>query len=63
MRESGAIEQDADYVLFLYRHNYYEKDPNVDPTNEPLNVEIAKNRHGKTGTVQLNFDLTTGRFK
>ena len=63
LRESGAIEQDADYVLFLYRHNYYEKDPNVDPTNEPLNVEIAKNRHGKTGTVQLNFDLTTGRFK
>jgi len=62
LRESGAIEQDADYVLFLYRHNYYEKDPSVDPTKEPLNVEIAKNRHGKTGTVQLLFDLTTGRF-
>ena len=62
LRESGAIEQDADYVLFLYRHNYYEKDPSIDPTEEPLNVEIAKNRHGKTGTVQLLFDLTTGRF-
>ena len=62
LRESGAIEQDADYVLFLYRHNYYEKDPSVDPSAEPLNVEIAKNRHGKTGTVQLIFDLTTGRF-
>ena len=62
LRESGSIEQDADYVLFLYRHNYYVKDPNVDPTNEALNVEVAKNRHGKTGTVQLTFDLTTGRF-
>lgn len=62
LRESGAIEQDADYVMFLYRHNYYAKDPNVDPKKEPLNVEIAKNRHGKIGTVQLTFDLTTGRF-
>ena len=62
LRESGAIEQDADYVLFLYRHNYYVKDPSVDPTKEPLNIEIAKNRHGKIGTVQLTFDLTTGRF-
>ena len=62
LRESGAIEQDADYVMFLYRHNYYVKDPNVDPKKEPLNIEIAKNRHGKIGTVQLTFDLTTGRF-
>ena len=46
----------------LYRHNYYAKDPSVDPKKEPLNVEIAKNRHGKIGTVQLTFDLTTGRF-
>lgn len=62
LRESGAIEQDADYVMFLYRHNYYAKDPNVDPKKEPLNVEVAKNRHGKVGTVQLTFDLTTGRI-
>lgn len=62
LRESGAIEQDADYVMFLYRHNYYAKDPTVDPKKDPLNVEIAKNRHGKIGTVQLTFDLTTGRF-
>lgn len=62
LRESGAIEQDADYVLFLYRHNYYAKDPNVDPTCDPLTIEIAKNRHGKTGTVMLDFDLTTGSF-
>ena len=62
LRESGAIEQDADYVLFLYRHNYYAKDPSVDPTHDPLSIEVAKNRHGKTGTVQLEFDLTTGSF-
>ncbi|MBP5446088.1 MAG: AAA family ATPase [Acholeplasmatales bacterium] len=63
LRESGAIEQDADYVLFLYRHNYYEKDPSVDPHNEIINIEVAKNRHGKSGTVQLEVDLTCGRFK
>jgi len=62
LRESGAIEQDADYVLFLYRHNYYVKDPSVDPTKDPLTIEVAKNRHGKTGTVMLDFDLTTGSF-
>lgn len=62
LRESGSIEQDADYVLFLYRHNYYVKDPSADPRHDPLNVEVSKNRHGKTGTVQLDFDLTTGRF-
>lgn len=63
LRESGAIEQDADYVLFLYRHNYYAKDPNVDPTKDPLSIEVAKNRHGKTGTIQIEFDLTTGSFQ
>ena len=63
LRESGAIEQDADYVLFLYRHNYYEKDPSVDPHNEIINIEVAKNRHGKSGTVQLEVDLTIGQFK
>ena len=62
LRESGSIEQDADYVIFLYRHNYYVKDPSVSPDKETIEVNIAKNRHGKVGTATLDVDLTTGRF-
>ena len=50
LRESGAIEQDADIVMFLYREGYY------DPDTEDRNLAeciIAKNRHGETGTVEL----------
>ncbi len=52
LRESGAIEQDADIVLFLYREGYYNKD-----TDNPNLAEciIAKNRHGETGTVELQW--------
>ncbi len=52
LRESGAIEQDADIVLFLYREGYYNKD-----TENPNLAEciIAKNRHGETGTVELQW--------
>lgn len=53
LRESGAIEQDADLVLFLYRDEYY----NPETTMEPGIAEViaAKNRHGQTGTVKLAF--------
>ena len=52
LRESGAIEQDADIVLFLYRDDYYNSD------SEKRNVAeciVAKNRHGETGTVELRW--------
>ena len=52
LRESGAIEQDADIVMFLYRDDYY------DPENGKKNVAeciIAKNRHGEIGTVELQW--------
>jgi len=52
LRESGAIEQDADIVLFLYRDEYYNSDTEERNTAELL---IAKNRHGATGTVKLNW--------
>ena len=60
LRDSGAIEQDADIVLFLYRESYYEDDaenPNV------AECIVAKNRHGETGTVMLEWrpEFTTFR--
>lgn len=59
LRESGAIEQDADIVLFLYRDEYYNPDSNDKNTAELL---IAKHRHGPTGTVRLYFEANLTRF-
>ena len=50
LRESGAIEQDADIVMFLYRDDYYNQDS---PEQNVAEVIIAKHRAGSTGTVKL----------
>ncbi len=52
LRESGAIEQDADIVLFLYRNGYYDREAENPNLAECI---IAKNRHGEIGTVELQW--------
>ena len=52
LRESGAIEQDADIVMFLYREDYYKEDAENKGIAECI---VAKNRHGETGKVPLRF--------
>ena len=52
LRESGAIEQDADVVMFLYREDYYNQESEHHNQAECI---IAKNRRGETGTIQLQW--------
>ena len=60
LRDTGALEQDADGVIFLYREDYYAARDSVDP-NVPslLEVDLAKNRHGAVGSCKLAFALAT----
>ena len=58
LRESGAIEQDADTVIMLYRKSYYEPD-NKDMTTD---IDFCKHRNGKTGIVYQSFDGAHQRF-
>ncbi|HOA31308.1 MAG TPA: replicative DNA helicase [Clostridia bacterium] len=60
LRESGAIEQDADIVMFLYRDDYYNPDTEYKNVTE---VIVAKHRNGSTGTVKLMFDPEHITFK
>lgn len=59
LRESGAIEQDADVVLFLYRDDYYNEDSEKKNIGE---VIIAKHRNGPTGTLELVFKKEFTKF-
>ncbi len=59
LRESGAIEQDADVVLFLYRDEYYNQDTEKKNIGE---VIIAKHRNGPTGSIELVFKKEFTKF-
>ncbi|MCY3551441.1 MAG: replicative DNA helicase [Candidatus Poribacteria bacterium] len=61
LRESGAIEQDADIVAFLYREDYYEEEEIGDRVE--ANLMIKKQRNGPTGTVVLYFTKKQMRFE
>jgi len=76
LRESGSIEQDADVVLFVYREEYYLKNKEPRPGTEEhvawmnemerahgrAEVIIGKQRHGPTGTIELQFEAELTRF-
>lgn len=55
LRESGAIEQDADMVMFIYRPEYYELESSHDMPRGYTELIIAKHRNGATGTVGMKF--------
>jgi replicative DNA helicase len=65
LRESGAIEQDADIVIFLYRGEYYglEQDSEGNPTKDIAEVIIAKHRNGPVGSVRTRFVNKLAKFE
>ena len=63
LRDSGAIEQDADVVLLMFREDYYSENENNDLTNSQADIRVAKNRNGGTGMFHLTFEREYTRFR
>ena len=69
LRDSGAIEQDADMIVFLYNDAYYNSasvypyDQDGRPAAQEVEIIVAKNRNGWTGTVRLGFVKPFARFQ
>lgn len=66
LRDTGALEQDADGVIFLHRPDYYDDADSPSPLapSGPVDLQVilAKNRHGATGSVSMDFYLKTGKI-
>lgn len=62
LRDSGSIEQDADVVMFLYRNTTPDDDDEYSEDPDTVECIIAKNRHGETKTIKLNWDGKYTRF-
>lgn len=63
LRDSGAIEQDADMVMFLYREDYYNEEIDSNGQNLIAEVVVAKNRHGELGNVKLGWIPKFTKFR
>ena len=63
LRESGAIEQDADVVMLLHREDYYHQGEDGYQQTNMAEIIVAKQRNGPTGTIELNFDGRCTRFR
>ena len=64
LRDSGAIEQDADIVMFIHRPEYYDNKDNPNPELKgKAQLIIAKHRNGEVGTIDLLFQNTITKFK
>lgn len=62
LRDTGALEQDADGVIFLYREDYYAEPGTVNPDiPSMMEVNLAKNRHGRVGKCDMAFSLASSR--
>ena len=62
LRDSGAIEQDADTVIFLYRSEYYNNGDTGGQETSIAEIIIAKNRHGSVGTVEMGWNGQYTKF-
>ncbi|MDY6973094.1 MAG: replicative DNA helicase [Thermodesulfobacteriota bacterium] len=61
LRESGAIEQDADVIVFIYRENYHSDEESQ--YDNVINVDVAKQRNGPVGSFKLTFQKEITRFR
>lgn len=62
LRESGALEQDADLVLFLYRDAYYNREEGASDQREDVELLLSKHRNGPTGKILLAFEKDINAF-
>lgn len=64
LRDTGAIEQDADFIAMLYRDGYYQaREKGETITNDILEVSVQKNRDGLVGTIEFDFNLETQKIR